>query len=92
MPQDEYTGYQKDVIKRYYDNRGDIMLEKLGELGGELYLEVDPAKQDKLWKRAEKAMVNLGVKPGLIKHIMQKRDVEILAKNLKDWLSQKQKK
>jgi hypothetical protein len=92
MPQDEYSGYQKDIIKRYYDNRPDIMLEKLGELAGELYLESNPAKQEKLWKRAEKAMENLGIKSGLVKHIMQQRDVEILAKNLKDWLAQNQKK
>jgi hypothetical protein len=37
-------------------------------------------------------MVNIKVPPAIIDHIMQKKDVEILAKNLKDWLSYKKKK
>jgi hypothetical protein len=37
-------------------------------------------------------MVNIRVPPAIIDHIMQKKDVEILAKNLKDWLAYKKKK
>jgi len=41
-----------------------------------------------LWKRARKAMENLGVKPGLIDHIVGRQDPEILARNLQGWLEQ----
>ena len=39
-----------------------------------------------LWKLAQKAMLKLKIKPAIIDHIMANKDVEILAKNLNDWL------
>jgi len=92
MAKSERSKYQKQVISRYYDNLDTIMLNKLGELVTELYLADTPAKQDKLWQRAHKAMVKLKVPPAIIDHIMKKTDVETLAKNLQDWLTQKKKK
>ncbi len=92
MAKNERSAYQKEVISRYYDNLDTIMLQKLGELVTELYLADTPAKKERLWQRANKAMVKLKVPPAIIDHIMQKRNVEILAKNLKDWLANKKKK
>jgi len=92
MAKNERSKYQKDVISRYYDNLDTIMLQKLGELVTELYLADTPAKKDRLWQRAHKAMVNLNVPPAIINHIMEKADVRILAKNLQDWLVNKKKK
>ncbi len=92
MAKSERSKYQRQVIARYYDNLDTIMLNKLGELVTELYLADTPAKQDKLWQRAYKAMVKLKVPPAIIDHIMKKTDVETLAKNLQDWLTQKNKK
>jgi hypothetical protein len=34
-------------------------------------------------------MLNLKIQPQIINHIMQKKNVEILAKNLQDWLANK---
>ena len=82
----ERSEYQEGIFGRYYDNRDAIMLEKLGELVTELYLAETDAKRERLWKRAEKAMSNLKVQPSIIEHIIIKRDPEILAKNLQDWL------
>ena len=84
----DYSSYQKNVISRYYENRDSIMLQKLQELVTELYLAKDTPKEDKLWQRVEKALENLKVKPELVRHIMIKRRVEILARNLQDWLKQ----
>ncbi len=92
MAKSERSKYQRQVISRYYDNLDTIMLQKLGELVTELYLADTPAEQDKLWQRAYKAVVKLKVPPAIIDHIMEKTDVEILAKNLQDWLGQKKKK
>jgi hypothetical protein len=86
MAKNERSIYQKEVISRYYDNLDTIMLQKLGELVTELYLADTTAKKDRLWQRAHKAMVKLKAPPAIIDHIMQKKDVEILAKNLQDWL------
>jgi len=91
MTKNEYSPYQKVVISGYYDNLDTIMLQKLGELVTELYLADTPAKRDRLWQRAHKAMLRLKVPPAIIDHIMTKRDVQILAKNLQDWLAYKKK-
>ena len=88
----EYSEYQKKVFSDYYNNLDTIMLQKLSELVMELYLADSQAKKDRLWQRAYKAMVNIRVPSAIIDHIMQKKDVEILAKNLKDWLATANKK
>jgi hypothetical protein len=82
----EYSAYQQDVISRYYDNIDAITLTRLQELVSQLYLAESKAKQTQLWERAHKAMLRLKVKPAIIEHIMNKKDVVILAKNLGDWL------
>jgi len=86
------SNYQNKVIAGYYDNIDTIMLRKLGELVTELYLADTPARQNRLWQRAHKAMVKLKVPQVIIDHIMKKRSVEVLAKNLQDWLAGKKKK
>ena len=92
MAKNDYSQYQKGVISGYYNNLNTIMLGKLGELVTELYLADTKAKKDRLWQRVHKAMVKLKVSPAIINHIMQKEDVEILAKNLQDWLNAPKKK
>ncbi|MHC4060028.1 MAG: hypothetical protein ACYSUC_00170 [Planctomycetota bacterium] len=92
MATNERSQYQDGVISRYYDNLDTIMLRKLSELVTELYLADSPARRDRLWQRAHKAMLNLKVPPAIINHIMQKQSVEILAKNLQDWLARKKDK
>jgi hypothetical protein len=92
MAKNDYSQYQKALISGYYNNLNTIMLGKLGELVTELYLADTQAKQNRLWQRAHKAMVKLKVPPAIIDHIMEKKDVEVLAKNLQDWLAYKKKK
>ena len=89
MAKRQYSQYQRQVISGYYENIGNISLQKLGELVSELYLADTEGKRKRLWGRVHKAMVQLKVKPAIIEHIMEKKDVEILAKNLKDWLAAK---
>ncbi|MGA2916106.1 MAG: hypothetical protein ABSE89_08795 [Sedimentisphaerales bacterium] len=81
----EFSGYQKKVIKDYYENLDKISLSKLQELVGKIYLEQDPAKKEKLWKQVEAALTKFKIPPAIVQHILQKRDVVILAKNLNDW-------
>jgi hypothetical protein len=44
-------------------------------------------RRDRLWQRAQKAMANLKIPGPIIDHIIAKKDVKILAKNLNDWLA-----
>ncbi len=89
MAQKEYTDYQKSVIANHGRNLDTIMLQKLGELVSELYLVDTAKKKEKLWERVYKAMTNLKIPDPEVNHIMEKKDVEILAKNLNDWLKKK---
>ena len=84
----EYSEFQKKVIGRYYDNRGTIMLGKLGDIVTELYLADTDRKRDRLWERVEKAMTALKIQPSIAKHILTKRTPEVLALNLKEWLKE----
>ena len=92
MAKEEYSEYQKSVISGYYDNLDTIMLQKLSELVTELYLADSQTKKDRLWQRAHKAMIKLKVPPAIIDHILKRKDVEVLAKNLQDWLINSRKK
>ncbi len=89
MPKSERSTYQKAVISCYYDNLDTIMLQKLGELVTELYLADTDAKKNRLWQRAHKAMLKLKIPQPVLDHIMEKQNVEVLAKNLQDWLAGK---
>jgi hypothetical protein len=82
----DLSNYQKKVVERYYLQRDTIMLNKLQELVTELYLADSQKKADRLWKQVSTAMTNLGVKPRVRDHILAKRDPQILAHNLRDWL------
>jgi hypothetical protein len=85
----EKTEYQKSVISSYYKNLDAISLGRLEGLVSELYLADTERKKERLWGRVEKAMKNLGVPKSIAGHILEKQDVEILAKNLQDWLKKK---
>jgi hypothetical protein len=89
MTKQEYSEYQKDVINNYYRNLDAISLARLSELVSELYVADSDAKRARLWQRAYKAMLKLKIPAVIINHIMTKKDVQILAKNLNDWLSRK---
>ncbi len=91
MTKKEYSQYQQEVISQYYKNLDSIMLQKLSELVSDLYLADSPEKLNKLWDRVHKSMLKLKIPPAIINHIMQKRSVEILAKNLQEWLGIKKK-
>jgi hypothetical protein len=79
----EYSKYQRQVIKNYYDNREQIDSGRLSELVTSLYLA--SAKQaPKLWQSAEELMERLNVPPSRIAHVMDARDPAILATVVED--------
>ncbi|MDR1960091.1 MAG: hypothetical protein LBQ54_13780 [Planctomycetaceae bacterium] len=54
------TPYQEKIIKRYYQNRDEIMWQKLAELATDLYL-AEGRKREQIWKRVVTAMNNLKI-------------------------------
>lgn len=83
----DFTRHQKKIVDRYYDNRDNIMVTKLSELVSELYLAETDKKRDQLWKRAELAMRNLKWKEPIIAHQMAQRRPDLLANQIKEWMS-----
>jgi len=81
----EYSRYQKGIIRRYYDNKSDLMLQKLSELISDIALAEDEGKSRRLWARAEKALCNLKVPSARIAQILESQDPNLLAKVVEDF-------
>ena len=81
-PEREYSSYQKDLIRRYYDNRDDIMVQKLAGVISDIYLCTSPKKLDRLWERVSKALLALEENKDFVKDLVARRDIEFLAKVL----------
>lgn len=92
MGKQEYTAYQQGIISNYYNQLDTIMLTKLQELVSELYMADTEAKKKRLWDRVQKAMVKLKVPPKVAEHIMARRDVQVLARNVQEWYSRSTRK
>lgn len=85
----QYSKYQQNVIRNYYQNLDTIALTRLQELVTELYLADTPAKKKRLWQQVEKALTKLKIKPPVKARILETQDVKILAQNLNEWLKTK---
>jgi hypothetical protein len=74
----EYSKYQQKVIKRYYDNRDSIALQRVQELVTELYL-ASGKKREKHWESLALHLGKLGVKPDVIDHLRREDKPEKVA-------------
>ena len=85
----DYSKYQQKVISNYYQNIDAISLQKLQELVTELYLCETEKKTTQLWQRVEKAMTKMKIHPQIHEHIMSRKDVQVLARNVEMWQKKK---
>lgn len=81
----ERSDYQDKIIKRYYNNKDAIMLQKLGEQVTELYLS-EGKKRLAVWKRVIAALTNLKAPQAKIDQLVAKDDPALLAKFLEEKL------
>ena len=72
--------YRDKIIRNYYENRDDLMIQSLSEIVSELYLASNDRARAQLWRRAETAMRNLKVAEPEIARILQNHDLGALAK------------
>jgi hypothetical protein len=86
MGMENYTKHQQGIIKRYYENIDQVAWQRLSELVADLYL-AEGKKRDKLWTSAAAFMQKLKVPQGRIDAIVQKKDIEALAKLVKELMS-----
>lgn len=86
MGMENYTPHQQKIIKRYYENIDQVAWQRLSELVADLYL-AEGKKRDKLWASAAGFMQKLKVPQAKIDGIVHKKDVEALAKLVKELMA-----
>jgi len=74
----EHSKYQQKVIKRYYENRDTIALQRVQELVTELYL-ASGKKREKHWDSVALHLSKLGVKPDVLAHLRSEDKPELVA-------------
>jgi hypothetical protein len=79
------TNYQDRIIRNYYQNRDDIMLQRLGELVTDLFLAEGKTKA-RLWKRVAEVLEKLKVPKAEIQHIVRSDNPTLVANKLKKLL------
>lgn len=75
-----HTQYQKGIIKRYYENLGDLSAQKLGELVSDMYLETNAKRLEQMWKSAEGSLLKLGANQVRVAKVVSERNLQALAK------------
>ncbi len=81
MAERDYSKYQQGVIRRYYEHRDAIALQRAQELVTELYL-AEGKKRARVWESLEKNLSKIGVPAEQIAHLREKDDPAMVAKIL----------
>ena len=77
-----YTEYQKKVIRNFYDNKDLRLVQRLGELGSNLYLETSEKKKETGWKRIKKMLTDLKGHPGEVEYLTKDKNLSLISKKL----------
>ena len=79
------TPYQDKVIRRYYQNQDQILIQRLGDLITDLYLAEGKGRV-KLWTRTKEILEKLKVPASRIQHVFQSDNPALVAEVLKELL------
>ena len=82
MNEKGYTKYQQKAIKNFYDNKDIRLVQKLGELVSNLYLETNDKKKDTGWKKIKKMLTDLKVHPGEVEFLTKDKTLSLVSKKL----------
>ena len=82
MNEKGYSKYQQKVIKNFYDNKDIRLVQKLGELVSNLYLETNDKKKETGWKKIKKMLTNLKVHPGEVEYLTKDKTLSLISKKL----------
>ncbi len=81
MGMENYSRHQQSIIKRYYNNRDDIAMQRAQELVTELYL-AEGKKRAKVWDTLAKNLERIGVPQTQIDHLRKEDKPELVVKTL----------
>ena len=79
-----YTKYQMKVIRNFYDNKDLRLIQQLGELVSNLYLETNEKKRDTGWKRIKKKITDLKVHPNEIEYLTKDKNLSFITKKISE--------
>ena len=79
------SNYQDCIIRNYYQNRDDIMLQRLGELVTDLYL-AEGKTRIKVWNRVAEVLEKLKISPNEIKGLVASDNPALVANVLQKLL------
>jgi len=80
--------YQDRIIRRYYQNQDQILLQRLGDLVTDLYL-AEGKNRARLWKRTVEILGKLKVPSARVQHVCQSDNPALVAELLKELLDKK---
>lgn len=75
----KFSRHQQNIIKRYYDNRSSIALQRIQEIVTELYLS-SGKKREKQWKLLQTHLEKLEIPAAQIQHLIEQDNPELVAK------------
>lgn len=81
-----YTKFQQNIIKNYYENRDAISLQRLSELVTELYLAEGKARE-RQWKYILPVLEKIGLPADHIEHLRKKDDPKLLAQLVEELMA-----
>jgi hypothetical protein len=82
MNEKGYTKYQQKAIRNFYDNKDLRLVQKLGELVSNLYLETGDKKKETGWKKIKKMLTDLKVHPGEVEYLTKDKNLSTISKKL----------
>lgn len=76
----EYSRYQQGIIRRAYEHKDTIALQRLSEVVSDLYVAEGGTGVKKLWDSARMALVKIAPEDPRVAKVLASRDVAALAK------------
>ncbi|HHT9115822.1 MAG TPA: hypothetical protein ACFYEL_05070 [Candidatus Wunengus californicus] len=77
-----YTPFQQKVIRRFYENKDLRLIQKLGELVSNLYVETNEKKRESGWKRIKEIFIDLKVHQHEVEFLTKDKNLAVISKKL----------
>ena len=77
-----YTEYHKKVFRNFYENKDLRLIQKLGELVSDLYLETSEKKRESGWNKIKKMLIDLKVHPNEVEYLTKDKNLTVISKKL----------
>lgn len=78
MAAENYSRYQKSVIRNFYNNKDNLSLQRAQELLTDFYL-AEGKKREKVWESLFMHLERLGVPTDQLKHMKESNNPELVA-------------